>query len=66
MGWGLHTLVLGTLHCWGLLGLGQESAHQTQSRHGSRSPPSLGDIWKCFLFSDGFLLHCTPFYFLHG
>lgn len=26
----------------------------------------LGDIWKCFLFSDGFLLHCRPFNFQYG
>lgn len=34
MVWGLHTLVLGTLHCLCLLGLCQESAlaHQTQQQ----------------------------------
>lgn len=42
MGWGLHTLVLGTLHCQCLLGLGQESAHQTQSSQSSCSTADMG------------------------
>lgn len=64
--WGQHTFVLGTLHRLSLVGFGHKSALTYQmpqppdlhNKHGIRSPSFLlGDIQKCFPFSDGFLLY---------